>query len=133
MPPADIPGSVRVGVQRPDGGGRADIDDGYTTSSRWRSTASNPLVDQPGGIPVSIFGQGFDSGTTVRFAGPRAEQLEVSDDGESMTVRLPPGLPGSVAVELRGLNGRVNVPEGFIYAEDLLVAEVLPRFGSVAG
>ncbi len=84
-----------------------------------------------GGTEVTLDGDGFVEGTEVRFGGSLARSTFV--DGNRLTAVVPAGEPGPVEVLVRNAFGEVRRPGGYTYVEDLVVLDLEPRWGPVAG
>jgi hypothetical protein len=83
------------------------------------------------GTEVIIDGDGFVEGTEVRFAGSLARSTFV--DASRLTAVVPAGEPGPIEVLVRNAFGEVRLPGGYTYFEDLVVLDLEPRWGPVAG
>ena len=88
-----------------------------------------------GGTPVTISGNGFDAGATVRFGQASATAVKVLGPG-TLTCVTPPGSPGKADVVVRNPDGVEGAyPGGFTYQEKPAptVDGVDPAGGDVAG
>ena len=111
----------------------AVLPDGFTYFREVSIEAVEPNADAArGGAQVLISGTGLIDPTEVRFGNTQARIVEMRNL-ERMVVTAPPHVPGVVDVRVRNVNGESRLVGAFTYTEDLVVDDVTPRFGSVAG
>lgn len=134
VPRGEQVGSVPVTVRWADSTIEpAVLPDGFTYFREVRLDAVAPAVDTArGGAEVLISGTGLIDPTEVRFGNAQARIVEYRNL-ERMTVLAPPHVPGVVDVRVRNVNGESRLVGAFTYTEDLVVDDVTPRYGSVAG
>ncbi|MGK0359575.1 MAG: hypothetical protein ACI9U2_001877 [Bradymonadia bacterium] len=111
----------------------AVLPNGFTYYREVTIGAVEPNADAArGGIQVLISGTGLIDPTEVRFGDTQARIVEIRNL-ERMVVLAPPHVPGVVDVRVRNVNGDSRLVGAFTYTEDLVIDDVTPRFGSVAG
>lgn len=134
IPRGEQVGSVPVTVRWADSTVEpAVLPDGFTYFREVTITAVEPAQDAArGGAQVLISGTGFIDPTEVRFGNTQARIVELRNL-ERIVVTAPPHTPGVVDVRVRNVNGDDRLVGAFTYTEDLVIDDVTPRFGSVAG
>jgi hypothetical protein len=131
-PPGFATGDISVTVRWSVGGAPHRTEDAFTYYVPVTVTALTPdRGPARGGTEVIIDGDGFVEGTEVRFAGSLARSTFV--DANRLTAVVPAGEPGPIEVLVRNAFGEVRLPGGYTYFEDLVVLDLEPRWGPVAG
>lgn len=102
-----------------------------------------PRGSTGGGTPVTLQGEGFIRGfstrgteakarTTLRFGQNPVIDYQIIDDN-TLELRTPPGVVGPVAVAMQNPNGQVLCSGCFTYYEEIVLTQVAPSEGSLAG
>ncbi|MFN3198065.1 MAG: IPT/TIG domain-containing protein [Bradymonadia bacterium] len=104
--PAGVAGIIDVTVINPDG--QFDV---APTSFRYVGppmieTLDTPVLARCGPTEVVLTGANFEPGAQFLFNGVPAEVIEIDPDGMSALLRVPPGPPGPVRVEVVNPDGR---------------------------
>ena len=88
---------------------------------------SRPTVPLGGGVPLSVFGQHFQTGASVRLAGTPATAITVVGPGRIDCTAPAGGALGPVDVEVENPDSQSSVLVGAVsYVEDLLLFDVSP-------
>jgi len=108
--PAHAVGAVDLVITNPDG--RTGRLDGALTyaGALYLATVIPPRGSEAGGTRVSLLGEGFAPGMTVRFGHRRATAVTVVDDGHAACT-TPPG-SGTVPVTIAGAGGASSTLRG---------------------
>lgn len=129
-------GSANVLVRNPDGGA-VTMNGGYffTAVANELALSGISVSNGPvrGGTSLNLTGAGF-SGSTVLFGGAPATNVNVLGPS-SISLRTPPGLPGSVSITVRNADGVIaTLANGFTYSAGAPeVVSVTPGGGLTAG
>lgn len=83
----------------------------------WLEPAWGP---SSGGTLVTLFGTGLEPDTVVRVGGTVAETV-TAGNGETLTLRTPPGSHGPTDFELQHSFGSITVPRVFLTMDESLV------------
>ncbi len=132
-PRGDVPGSVRVTVRGGDGERPAVVEEGFTYFRPVELLGVEPNRGPArGGVDVELDGRGFVEPTLVSFGDLQATEVEIRN-ANRIRARVPAGVAGPVDVVVRNVNGTARLEDGYTYYEDLLVADIAPRWGFSEG
>ena len=133
-PPSDTPATVDLVVEWASDGRRALLPDAFTYFDPVvLDDIQPPRASTAGGALITLRGEGFVSGTEVRFGEARAVLESLAEDGREARVRAPVSAPRVVDVSVRNINGEARTPDAFTWYELMVVDEVTPPWGSVSG
>ena len=134
VPPSDTPATVDLVVEWPRDSREVSLVDAFTYFDPVElDDISPPRASTAGGALITLRGEGFVSGTEVRFGEARGTVETLAEDGRQVRVRVPASAPRVVDVSVRNINGEARAPDAFTWYELMVVDEVSPPWGSTAG
>ncbi len=129
--PAHAAGPTTVTVT--DGGGSANAPSPFTFLGVPVVTSVVPNEGPTlGGNTVTIHGSGFTGATSALFGGNAATNLSVTND-TTMTVTVPAGNVGSVAVSVTTPGGTGTLSNAYTYVAPPTITSFTPVLGPTAG
>ncbi|MEE2757852.1 MAG: IPT/TIG domain-containing protein [Myxococcota bacterium] len=135
--PSSTVGLAAVSVVRTGNGElreTATLDEGFTYFEDVSLDGVMPnRVPARGGAEVQLFGAGLIDGSRVRIGGNEALEVRPNEADGSLTIVVPPGIPGPADVDVSNFNGRDSLPGGIFYYEDLDVLAIEPPVGPLSG
>jgi hypothetical protein len=128
--PAGNPGVVDVRVINVNG--EAALPQSFTYTESLSVAGLDPLWGPTtGGTEVILSGSGLVDGSAVSFGGNPATNVTSELNRERLRVHTPPGVPGTVPVEVHNVNGDWRQDDAFLYvdpaADAFAVAGAVPR------
>ncbi|MBU0554003.1 IPT/TIG domain-containing protein [Myxococcota bacterium] len=106
---------------------------GFTYFAPVRLSAVSPLASPAsGGVEVLLLGEGLLESTQVRFGGVAGTNTRLDEEG-GLRVLAPPHAPGAVTLSARNINGEAVLDAPFLYYEALVLSELDPPWGWLAG
>jgi hypothetical protein len=102
------------------------------------ATVAPTAVLAAGGALVTLSGNGFRQGATVRFGDISVSPSTISTDGTQIVVPAPSHTPGQVDISVTNPDGHgVTLPSAFVYfaanAPAPAVTRIFPTHGTIAG
>jgi hypothetical protein len=128
------PGSDTVSVTLTAGGISDTLTDAFVFTQAPSIASVHPTMgSMDGGETVSIYGSYLADAEEV-FVGALPATIKKATDN-TLTIRTPPGSPGSATVRVVTPEGEVSLIEGYTYLPEggPQVYAILPNYGAIAG
>lgn len=136
--PPRPPGLVNVRVQNPAPGPdlpapEAELENAYLYVNPVSVTSVEPAIGHvDGGLPVTVFGSGFVTGSKVLFGSKSAINVTVLSDSEILAV-TPTGVVGFAGVHVSNSKGVGSKKSAFYYYDEPVIQLVDPPNGPTSG